>query len=179
MTSNFLLMHLNVLMLKQDDPRKCSAAKLVKFNLAKPVTRTTSRTLVLNPFSKKILLKSDRKLVHSITGIDCSWNLAVPAFKKPFTGVARKLPPLLAGNPVNYSKLNKLTTVEALAAAVYILGYFDITMLLLDKFKWGHTFYALNKNLLEDYSKAISESDIIEICKEYGLTHSYLDIYSS
>ena len=94
MTGNFLLMHLNVLMLKQDDPRKCSAAKLVKFNLAKPVTRTTSRTLVLNPFSKKILLKSDRKLVHSITGIDCSWNLAVLSFKKPFTGVARKLPPL-------------------------------------------------------------------------------------
>ena len=67
MTSNFLLMHLNVLMLKQDDPRKCSAAKLVKFNLAKPVTRTTSRTLILNPFSKKTLLKSDKKLAHSIT----------------------------------------------------------------------------------------------------------------
>ena len=179
MTSNFLLMHLNVLMLKQDDPRKCSAAKLVKFNLAKPVTRTTSRTLILNPFSSKTLLKSDKKLVSSITGIDCSWNLTNTTFSKPFSGIPRKLPPLLAGNPLNYSKLNKLTTVEALAAAVYILGYFDMAMILLDKFKWGHTFYTLNKNLLEDYSKAISESDIIEICKEYGLTHSYLDIYSS
>ena len=29
-------MFLKVLMLKQDDPRKCSAAKLVKFGLAKP-----------------------------------------------------------------------------------------------------------------------------------------------
>ncbi len=163
-------MHLNVLMLKQDDPRKCSAAKLVKFNLAKPVTRTTSRTLVLNPFSKKILLKSDRKLVHSVTGIDCSWNLAVPAFKKPFTGVGRKLPPLLAGNPINYSKLNKLTTVEALAGAVYILGESELTHTLLQKFKWGPTFFALNENLLGEYSKAKSESEILEISHEYGLT---------
>ncbi len=163
-------MHINVLMLKQDDPRKCSAAKLVKFNLAKPVTRTTSRTLVLNPFSKKILLKSDRKLVHSITGIDCSWNLSVPAFKKPFTGVGRKLPPLLAGNPINYSKLNKLTTVEALAGAVYILGELKLTHALLQKFKWGPTFFALNENLLGEYSKAKSESEILEISHEYGLT---------
>ena len=102
-------MFLRVLMLKQDDPRKCSAAKLVKFGLAKPVTRTASRTLILNPFSKKTLLKSDKKFVNSITGIDCSWNLVTPTFKKPFTGISRKLPPLLAGNPMNYSKLNKLS----------------------------------------------------------------------
>ena len=165
-------MNLKVLMLKQDDPRKCSAAKLVKFGLAKPVTRTASRTLILNPFSKKTLLKSDRKLVHSITGIDCSWNLAVPAFKKPFIGVSRKLPPLLAGNPINYSKLNKLATVEALAGAVYILGEPDLTHTLLKKFKWGNTFFTLNENLLRDYSKAKSESEILEIGHEYGLSNA-------
>ena len=165
-------MLLKVLMLKQDDPRKCSAAKLVKFGLAKPVTRTTSRTLILNPFSKKTLLESDKKLVHSITGIDCSWNLVVSAFQKPFTGISRKLPPLLAGNPINYSKLNKLTTVEALAAAVYIMGDLDLTHTLLNKFKWGSTFFALNKNLLQDYSKAESESEILEICNEYGLNNT-------
>ena len=170
MTGNFLLMHLNVYMLKQDDPRKCSAAKLVKFGLAKPVMRTASHTLILNPFSKKTLLKSDKKLAHSITGIDCSWNLAVPAFKKPFIGISRKLPPLLAGNPMNYSKLNKLSTVEALAAAVYIMGDFELMHTLLKKFKWGPTFFALNKNLLEDYSKAKSETEILEICHAYRLT---------
>jgi len=165
-------MFLKVLMLKQDDPRKCSAAKLVKFGLAKPVTRTTSRTLILNPFSKKILLESDKKLVHSITGIDCSWNLAVPAFQKPFSGISRKLPPLLAGNPMNYSKLNKLSTVEALAGAVYNLGEPDLTHNLLQKFKWGNTFFELNKNLLQDYSKAQSESEILEISHEYGLANA-------
>ena len=162
-------MNIQVVMMKQDDPRKCSAAKLVKFGLAKSVKRTTSRTLVLDPFSKKTLLKSDKKLVSSVTGIDCSWNLATTAFNNTFSGIPRKLPPLLAGNPVNYSKLNKLTTVEALAAAVYILGDSDMANTLLDKFKWGHTFFALNKNILQDYSKAESESDIVEICQEYRL----------
>jgi len=161
-------------MLKQDDPRKCSAAKLVKFGLAKPVTRTASRTLILNPFSKKTLLKSDKKFVNSITGSDCSWNLITSTFKKSFTGISRKLPPLLAGNPVNYAKLNKLTTVEALSAALYILGDSETMTLFLAKFNWGHTFYTLNKNLLEDYSKAKSESEIHEICEEYGLSYSYL-----
>ena len=167
-----MAVNLNVLMLKQDDPRKCSAAKLVKFGLAKPVIRTASRTLILNPFSKKTLLKSDKKLVHSITGIDCSWNHAVPAFQKPFSGISRKLPPLLAGNPINYSKLNKLATVEALAAAVYILGESDLAHTLLQKFKWGNTFFELNKNLLQDYSKAQSESEILEICNEYQIPNA-------
>jgi len=165
-------MFLKVLMLKQDDPRKCSAAKLVKFGLAKPVRRTASRTLILNPFSKKILLKSDKKFVNSITGIDCSWNLITPTFKKPFVGISRKLPPLLAGNPMNYSKLNKLSTVEALAGAVYILGEPELTHTLLKKFKWGDTFFALNKNLLQDYSKAQSEAEILEICHEYRLDNA-------
>ena len=75
----------------------------------------------------------------------------------------------MAGNPVNYSKLNKLTTVEALAAAAYILGNSDMANTLLDKFKWGHTFFALNKNILQDYTKAKSESEIVELCQEYRL----------
>jgi len=167
-------MKINVIMLKQDDPKKCSAAKLVKFGLANNIKKTSSRTLILNPFSKRILLKSDKKLVNSITGIDCSWNHSTDTFSESFSGVSRKLPPLLAGNPVNYAKLNKLTTVEALAAALYILGDIDAMTLLLTKFNWGHTFYTLNQNILEDYSKARSELDIRKICEEYGLSYSYL-----
>nr|AIE92270.1 pre-rRNA-processing protein (TSR3) [uncultured marine thaumarchaeote AD1000_21_E03] len=73
---------------------------------------------------------------------------------------------------MNYSKLNKLSTVEALAGAVYILGEPDLTHTLLKKFKWGNTFFELNKNLLQDYSKAQSESEILEICHEYGLANA-------
>ena len=61
-------------------------------------------------------------------------------FQEKFSGIPRKLPPLLAGNPVNYSKMNKLTTVEALSAAAFILGNEEMCSNLLAKFNWGHTF---------------------------------------
>ena len=162
-------MKIQVVMLKQDDPKKCSAAKLVKFGLAKKVKKTSNKTLILDPFAKNSIINSDKKLVESITGIDCSWNLADKAFSTTFSGIHRKLPPLFAGNPVNYSKLNKLTTVEALAASVFILGNKDLCLQLLEKFKWGHTFFDLNNNLLEDYSKLDSEDQIQTILKEYEI----------
>jgi len=162
-------MQVQVLMFRQDDPKKCTAAKLIKFKLATSVRTTSSNTILLDPFAKRTLLNDDRLLADSITGIDCSWELAEKMFTKKFTGIARKLPPLLAGNPVNYSKLSKLTTVEAIAGAAFILGFKTLADELLDKFKWGHTFYDLNRNLLEDYSKANSEDEINSIIKEYGL----------
>ena len=162
-------MQIQVLMFKQDDPKKCTAAKLVKFGMAKPIKKTTQNTLILDPFAKQTLLFSDKELFDSVTGIDCSWEKAEQAFTKNFVGLKRKLPPLLAGNPVNYSKLNKLTTVEAIAAALFILGYAELAHKLLDKFKWGHTFYDLNQNLLLDYSKAESEDDIQSILQDYRI----------
>jgi len=156
-------------MFYQDDPKKCTAAKMVKFGLAQNIAKIGSNGLVLDPFSKKTLLPKDRFLVNSVVGIDCSWNLVNQAFSKKFNGIKRKLPPLLAGNPVNYSKLNKLTTAEALSASLIILGYEDQGLELLDKFKWGHTFYELNQNLFEEYSKLENEEQIELILKDYGL----------
>ena len=142
---------------------------MVKFNIASDIRKTNKKNLVLDPFSEKFLLPKDKSLVNSIVGIDCSWNLADQAFSTKFIGVKRKLPPLLAGNPVNYSKLNKLTTAEAIAASLFLLGFRQDALDLLDKFKWGHTFYDLNQNLLEDYSKVHSEDQVETIQKEYGL----------
>jgi len=158
-----------VLMLRQDDPGKCTAAKLVRFGLARDVKKTSGKTLVLDPFSARYLLPSDRSMASSITAIDCSWNLADDAFSRKFAGIGRRLPPLLAGNPVNYAKLNKLTTVEAISGALFVMGFREESVKLLDKFRWGHTFYALNQNLLEDYSGAELEDEIEEIASEYGL----------
>ncbi|RDJ31393.1 MAG: DUF367 family protein [Crenarchaeota archaeon] len=162
-------MNIQVLMLKQDDPKKCTAAKLVKFGLAKDIKKTTRKSLVLDPFAEKTLLKKDRSLINSITAIDCSWNLADQTFVQKFQGISRKLPPLFAGNPVNYSKLNKLTTVEALCGALFILGYDSQALEMLDKFKWGHTFFELNENLLNDFKKIESESEISFLLKEYNI----------
>jgi pre-rRNA-processing protein TSR3 len=142
---------------------------MVKFKIASDVRNTNKKSLVLDPFSEKILIPKDKSVINSIVGIDCSWNLADQAFSKKFIGVKRKLPPLLAGNPVNYSKLNKLTTAEAISAALFILGFKQDALDLLDKFKWGHTFYELNQNLLEEYSKLESEDQVENILREYGL----------
>ena len=156
-------------MLKQDDPKKCSAEKLVKFGLAKEVKKTSDFSLVLDPFAAKTLLPSDKNLVTSVTAIDCSWNFAEETFASKLSGVHRKLPPLFAGNPVNYSKIGKLTTVEAISAVFFILGNDEIGHQLLDKFKWGHTFYELNQNLFNDYSNLDSEDEIAKILKEYQI----------
>lgn len=163
-------MQVNVLLLKQDDPKKCTAAKLVKYKLAKNIKKISKNTLVLDPFSSKTLLRNDRKRVKSITAIDCSWNLADQTFTKQYPGLRRKLPPLFAGNPVNYSKIGKLSSVEAIAGAAFILGLNDLAHELLDKFKWGHTFYELNKELLDDYSKIESEEEIPKLLKEYNIS---------
>ncbi|MCV0391878.1 MAG: DUF367 family protein [Nitrosopumilus sp.] len=162
-------MKLQVLMFYQDDPKKCTAAKMVKFGLAQSIKKIGNKGMVLDPFSEKFLLPKDKTTINSIVGIDCSWNLADKAFSKNFNGIKRKLPPLFAGNPLNYSKLSKLTTVEALSASLFIMGFHDQSMELLDKFKWGHTFYDLNQNLLEDYSKLESEDQIERILKDYRL----------
>ena len=162
-------MKLQILMFYQDDPKKCTAAKMIKFGLAQNIKKINNKGLVLDPFSEKTLLPKDRSLINSIIGIDCSWNQAERAFSKKFNGVKRKLPPLLAGNPVNYSKISKLTTVEALSASLFILGFNKQALGLLDKFKWGHTFYSLNQNLLDEYSKLNNEDEIEVILRDYGL----------
>ena len=77
-------MRLQVLMFYQDDPRKCTAAKIVKFGLAAKTKKIHSKGLVLDPFSEKTILPKDRSLINSIVGIDCSWNLVDQAFSKNF-----------------------------------------------------------------------------------------------
>ena len=156
-------------MFYQDDPKKCTAAKMVKFGLAQNIKKIGSKGLVLDPFAEKTLLPKDVSVINSIVGIDCSWNLADHAFSQKFNGIKRKLPPLLAGNPVNYSKLNKLTTAEALSGSLFILGFKEQSLELLNKFKWGHTFYELNQNLLNDYSQSQTEDDVKTIITDYGL----------
>ena len=159
-------------MFYQDDPKKCTAAKLIKFGLATKITKSQSKTVLLHPYSEKTLLNNEKSLFTSITGIDCSWVLAEQVFQKNFIGISRKLPPLLAGNPVNYSKINKLTTVEAIAAAAFILDNETLSQNLLEKFNWGHTFLELNENLLQDYKKAESEGEVIEIIRSYGYEYN-------
>jgi pre-rRNA-processing protein TSR3 len=73
----------------------------------------------------------------------------------------------VAANPVNYGIPTKLSTVEALAAALYIAGFSEQAKELLSKFKWGPQFIALNVELLEDYAQAKNSADVVKVQNEY------------
>ena len=158
-----------VLLLKQDDPHKCTAAKLVKFGFAKAlfnVRQIPKGSLVLNPMATRLVLPKDRNL-RSVVAIDCSWEKAQGEFRRGLPGLAKRLPTLLAANPTNYAKKHKLSSVEALSAASFIMGYKGIAEKLLSLFKWGDTFLTLNKELLEAYSSAASEEELSVIESQF------------
>lgn len=114
-----------VYMLRQDDPFKCTAAKLAKFHLAEPVKFIRKTSIVLNPFSAEPVLKKDREIADSVCAIDCSWERADQVLKHQRLtshGIGRRLPAMLAANPTSYAKLGKLSSAEALAGALHILG---------------------------------------------------------
>jgi pre-rRNA-processing protein TSR3 len=162
-------MRVQVLLYRQDDPAKCTATKLVKFGLAESIRSIRLNTLLLNPFCKVVLSNEDSRIIKSVCALDCSWEKADTVLKGKVSknGIYRRLPALLAGNPNNYCKLSKLTTAEALAASLFILGWRNQSEKILDKFKWGHTFIELNSEILNDYSNAMNATEIVEIEKEY------------
>jgi pre-rRNA-processing protein TSR3 len=154
-----------VLLLKQDDPHKCTAAKLAKFGFARALYRIRQipkESLILNPTAARIILPTDRNR-GSIVAIDCSWEKAEAVFRRSLPGLGIRLPTLLAAYPTNYAKKHKLSSVEALAAASFIIGRKEIAVKLLSLFKWGDTFLTLNRELLEAYSSATSEEKLSEI----------------
>ena len=81
--------------------------------------------------------------------------------------VSRALPFVVAVNPVNYGKPFKLTTLEAFAAALYILGEVDHAKEILQIYKWGPHFIELNKQPLEDYRNAVTSEEIVELMQQY------------
>jgi pre-rRNA-processing protein TSR3 len=156
-----------VLLLKQDDPRKCTAAKMTRHQLAKPIFRMKQipqRSIVLNPFASEILLPSDRGLAreNGLVAVDCSWERVEGVFAIRMKGETRRLPTLLAANPVNYAKPHKLSSVEALAAALMVMGYKETAARLLGLFKWGENFLTLNDQPLRSYSSANNATAMME-----------------
>jgi pre-rRNA-processing protein TSR3 len=159
-----------VLMLRQDDPFKCTAAKLVKFGLIREVRYVRKDTLILNPLADILLSRKDLKISSSICAIDCSWKQArnISRYRHfGYRGIDRRLPLLLAANPINYAKVGLLSTAEALAGALYILGYRIAAEEFMNKFRWGHTFLELNHDVLEDYANVENPKQIGELEQEY------------
>jgi pre-rRNA-processing protein TSR3 len=130
-------------------PKKCTAMKLNKLGLLKLIPKITGKlneAILLNPFAQNELSINDKQIAlrHGIVVIDCSWN---KIFKfRGFNALnSRKLPPLIAANPTNYGKWEKLSSAEALVAALLITGFNEYAELLLSKFSWGNQFKELNQ----------------------------------
>ena len=151
---------------RQCDPKKCTALKLKRFNLVRQVVQVRflpKRAVVLNPFSETAFSPADRGRVEDfgLAALDCSWEHAERVLLKHVRGTSRCLPVLVAGNPVNFGKLTKLTTAEALAAALYIVGHRSQAVELLSVFKWGHTFLEINSERLEAYALARDSAEVV------------------
>ncbi|HMK95508.1 MAG TPA: DUF367 family protein [Candidatus Limnocylindrales bacterium] len=156
----------------QDDPRKNTALRLKRRGLARIVTKARflpKRAIVLNPFGEVAFSPVDRErlLQFGLAALDCSWEHAQKVLSGHVKGTSRCLPVLIAGNPVNFGKLTKLTTAEAIAAALYIAGFKKESEELLAIFTWGHTFFELNGMLLDNYAMAKNSSEIVEMQNKF------------
>lgn len=144
---------------RQDDPKKCTSAKLRRFHLATRLAsldRIPARSIVLNPASSTTLSIDDHfnARTHGIVALDCSWRLSADVLHRRIPGENRRLPTLLAGNPTNYGTREMLSTAEALAAALQITGFPLQSKEILSIFKWGRTFLSLNRSPLKSYSES-------------------------
>jgi pre-rRNA-processing protein TSR3 len=76
-------------------------------------------------------------------------------------------PLLIAANPVNFGKPCVLSSVEALAAALYIIGQKDRAAELLSKVSWGIRFLEVNREPLDLYTSAKDSTEVIKIQELY------------
>ena len=162
---------------RQCDPKKCTALKLEHHGLVRGVTQVRflpKRAVVLNPFSEIAFSPADRDRIEDfgLAALDCSWEKAERFLSTHVRGTSRCLPVLIAGNPVNFGRPTKLSTLEALAAALFIAGFREQASELLAMYKWGHTFLELNHEMLESYASAKDSADVVEVQKQFMTNQS-------
>jgi pre-rRNA-processing protein TSR3 len=116
--------------------------------------------VVLDPYAADPLGMADRKVATrgGLLAVDCSWNRLAERGGFPGgepsergRGIRRRLPILIATNPQHYGRLAQLNTVEALAAALYLVGHADHAARLLEGFSGSEAFLRVNQERLDAY----------------------------
>ena len=146
------------------DPRKCTVKKLERAGFLKIFTKIPQiprNTLLLDPTAEQALSPADR-FARSVTALDCSWVVLDTGAVRSWR-IRRALPFLMAANPVNFGKPCKLSSIEALAAALYILGEKDRAATILSKVNWGIRFLEVNQEPLDLYVNAKDSTEIVKI----------------
>lgn len=148
--------------LAQDDPRKSTMKKLERYGLAKKAPlEKGGRSLCLTPYSDDYILPSDNRIMEKIGlfTIDGSWN-RIESIRNIKLRYPRKLPLLVPVNPVNFGKPGKLSSVEAFAGALSIMGHEETSREILSKFNWGLNFLVVNSEPLLAYSECRSQEEM-------------------
>lgn len=146
------------------DPRKCTVKKLERagfLTIFNKISRIPRNTLLLDPTAEQALSPADR-FVKSITVLDCSWEVLDTGQVSSWR-IRRALPFLVAANPVNFGKACKLSSVEALAAALYIIGEKTQSEMVLSKVNWGIRFLEVNREPLDLYAAAKDSTEVVAI----------------
>ena len=133
--------------------------------MARDARKVPPGAVVLDPEAPKALSRGDREAImkHGLLVVDCSWN-QLTTFPRLRSGLRhRALPFLVAANPVSFGKPQRLSSAEAVAAALYILGEKDRATKVLSHFRWGDTFIEVNGALLESYSAASTSAEVIKV----------------
>ncbi len=157
----------------QDDPRKNTALKMKKKGVARlvdEVKRIPRHGILLNPYAKKALSREDLPAMRrrGLVALDCSWAQADDAFATLQGEIrSRALPFLVAANPVNYGKPFKLSTIEAVGAALMIVGEQAQARRILRAVPFGEQFLELNAEPLRDYAACETSADVVAVQMDY------------
>lgn len=132
--------------------------------------QVSNGAVLLSPFAMRAISVEDKEqiLEKGLVAIDCSWNKIDDmhdVFK--MRGINRSIPYLVAANPTNYGVPTQLSTVEALAAGLYIAGFAKHAEEILSIFKWGSHFLQLNAEPLREYAEAKTSKEVVEIQRAY------------
>ncbi len=157
---------------RECDPKKCTALRLKKLGRIEMVFRQGDiphGAILLDPFAEKALSREDAATAErrGLVALDCSWNqIEQISFANKWLE-PRSLPYLIAANPTHYGRPTILSTVEALAAALFILGDKDAAGKILGDFKWGPVFLDLNREPLEAYAAAANSLEVVAAQEQF------------
>ena len=163
--------------LAQDDPKKNTAVLASKrgdLTLHKTIRTLPKRGIILEPLCGKVFGPEDHDLLlkkrGALVGLDCSWAHIEPSVERVMKSTRlepRMLPLLLAANPVNWGKPGRLTTAEALATVLYLVGRTEQAREVLGAFRWGERFFELNREPLDAYAAATTSDELVNLQFEF------------
>jgi pre-rRNA-processing protein TSR3 len=142
--------------------------KMKRFGRVRVLSRISDiprNTLLLDPTAEQAISPSDKD-VPSLTVLDCSWEVLDTSAVEKFR-TRRALPFLLAANPLHYGRPFQLSSIEAFAAALFILGEREQAQQILSLYTWGCRFLELNAEPLSLYAEARDSAEVVAIQSGY------------